>query len=153
MRLRCIAQQSRRLRQILVPLLEHLSKTEIQHFDFTAGSLFDVCRLQVAMHDSEPMRRLDGFGNLPRDFKRFSFWNRPAFQSLVERFAFDEFQHKTRRALRFFQPIDLADVAMVQRRKDPRFPLKSGKAVGIAGELCAQEFKRDVSSQLVSRAR
>src|SRR4029079_10976506 len=56
-------------------------------------------------------------------------------------------------AARFFQPVNRADVRMIERREELRFLLEAGQAVRTLDEARRQDFQRDVAIQLgVARA-
>ena len=56
-------------------------------------------------------------------------------------------------AVALFDPVDRADVRMVERREHPRFALEAGQPVGIRGEGTRQNLERDVAPELrVARA-
>ena len=61
----------------------------------------------------------------------------------AQRRPLDEFEDQCLRALGVFQPVDGADVGVVQRGEDLGFPLEAGQAVGVGREGVRQDFERD----------
>ena len=56
-------------------------------------------------------------------------------------------------SVRFLQPIDRADVRMIQRRENLRFSPEANEAFGIVCEAGRQGLQGDVAPSLVSLAR
>ena len=69
-------------------------------------------------------------------------------QAIGERLAFYQFQDQRVDAVAVFDPVDRADVRMVERREQPRFALEAGQPVGIRGEGTRQNLQGDVTIQL-----
>ena len=61
--------------------------------------------------------------------------NGAALEAIGERLAFDQFEHQRADAIRFFQPVDRADVRVIERRERPRFAREAGAALGVGGEV------------------
>ena len=67
--------------------------------------------------------------------------------------AFDQFHHQGADAIRFFEPVDVGNVGMVQRREDLRFAREPCEAFRIGGERIGKDLDRDVTIQLrIARA-
>ena len=69
-------------------------------------------------------------------------------QTIGERLAVDQFQNQRADAVALFDPVDRADVRVIERREDPRFALEAGQAIGIRGEGTRQHLERDVAPEL-----
>ena len=100
------------------------------------------------MDDPLLMRRFEGFGDLLRDRQGFVDGDRSVRDAIRQGRPLDEFEHQRLGALRFFQPVDVPDVGMVQRGEDLGFALEAGQAVGISGERLGQDFERHVAVEL-----
>ena len=105
------------------------------------------------MDDPFPVRRVECLGDLTRDRERLGDGQRPAGQTIGERRPFDELEDQRGHAVRFFEPVDRADVRMVERREQARFAREAGAALGIGREVRRQDLDRDVTTELaVARA-
>ena len=105
------------------------------------------------MDDALLVRRLERVGDLPRDRQRF-IERKPALgDPLGERRPFDQLHDERRGPVRLFEPVDAADVRMIQRGERLRFTLKSRDAFGIGDERLGQDLDRDLAIELrVARA-
>ena len=81
----------------------------------------DVRRLQIAMDDPFLMRGVERVGDLPRDRDRLGDRQWPTRQTIGERRSFDELENQRRDAIGFFQPVNRADVGMIERGHESRF--------------------------------
>ena len=61
--------------------------------------------------------------------------------------ALDELHHERVDAVGIFQPVDRADVGMIERGEHARFAFEAGQAVGVVLERARQDFDRDVATQ------
>ena len=62
--------------------------------------------------------------------------------------SFDEFQHERTGRAAIFQPVDMADVRVVQRREHLRLALKSRKTLRVAREEVGEDLDCDSALQL-----
>ena len=87
------------------------------------------------MDDAFLVRGLERLGDLARDGEGLG--ERQAGRARGDRraSAFDQFEDQRGDAIRFFQPIDRADVRVIERRERPRFAREAGAALGIGGEM------------------
>jgi hypothetical protein len=77
----------------------------------------------------------------------------PALEPRGQRFPFHQLEDQARDAIRLFQPVNRADVRVIQRGKHARLAHKPRAAFGIAGEVRRQTLDRDVATELaVARA-
>ena len=83
------------------------------------------------MNDSFLVCGRQGFCDLPRDFHGLIRGDRCARNPFRERFAFDKFKNQEVCVAVFLEIIDCADVGMIERRKNLRFPLKSCDTIGV----------------------
>ena len=67
---------------------------------------------------------------------------------LCQRLAVDELEDQEADAVSLLEPVDGADVRMIQRGEHPRFALEAREAIGIAREHTRQDLDRDVASEL-----
>ena len=71
------------------------------------------------------MRRFERLRDLARDRECLLNRQRTRRQTLGERRAFHELEHEAADAVGLLQPIDRADVRMVQRRQHPRLAFEA----------------------------
>ena len=73
--------------------------------------------------------------------------------AVSECWSFDQFQDKRTGSLRFFQPVDVPDVGMVQRGENFGLTLKPGETIRIVREGLRQHLERHVPVELrISRS-
>ena len=90
---------------------------------------------------------------LLRDRKRLVDWNGALRDSICERRTFDQFEDERHPAIPFFQPVDRADIRMIERRQRLRFPLEARQSIRIRCEQFRQNLQRNITLQLrVERA-
>ena len=97
------------------------------------------------MDDPLLVRGFEGVRDLRRDSERLVDGNRPADDPIGERRALDQLHHQGVYAVGVFEPVDLRDVRMIERREHPRFSPEAGEAIGIAGDGGQQDFDRDLA--------
>ena len=108
----------------------------------------DVGGLEIAVDDAPLVRGLECQRDLPGDRECFGDRQRPALQALGERRAFDELEHQGGDPGRLLEPVDRADVRMIERGQRSRFPRKTAAAFGITGEPRGQDLDRHVPPEL-----
>ena len=99
------------------------------------------------MDDALLVRRFEGLGDLSRDRQRLGDRDRPARDALREIVALDELHHQRGDVVGLLQPVDRADVGMVERGEHPRFAFEAGQPIGIVLERTRQDFDRDLAPQ------
>ena len=99
------------------------------------------------MHDALFVRGFERIGDLARDGERFITRDRPPQQPIGERGAFDQFEHEDRHPARVFQPVDGADVRMIQRGEQLRFATEPRDTIGVLRKRVREDLERDVASQ------
>ena len=106
------------------------------------------------MNDALLVRRFERLRDLPRDRQRLVERNRASRDPSASVVALDQLQdERVRSPSSFLEPVDAADVRMVQRREHLRFALEAREAIGIGGEGVRQDLDRDVAIELrVARA-
>ena len=94
------------------------------------------------------MRRFERLGNLMRDVQGLTDGDRPPGDPLGERVAVDELEYERGRTIPDFEPVDGADVGMVQRGQQPRLALEADAPLGIGREETREDFDRDIAPEL-----
>src|SRR5258708_3415676 len=69
-------------------------------------------------------------------------------QAIGERLSVHQFKNQELRAAGFFEPIDRADVGMVQRGEELCFSTEAGNAFGIVRETLGEDLHGDVAIEL-----
>jgi len=105
------------------------------------------------MDHSGLVRRFEGFGDLRGDGERFierdaAVFLRACCNQVRQRRTLDELQHQRSHPRRLFQPVDAADVGMVQRGQHFGFALEACEPVGVGGERLGQHLQRHVPVEL-----
>jgi hypothetical protein len=117
--------------------IERLGETKIEHFHDAIAAHFDVCGLQVAVHDTVVVRRRQRIGELRRDGHGFSERNRSLADPIRERRALDQFHDDAGGPFLPsppLQPVDLRDVGMIECCEHLRFALEAHQTVGVSGQ-------------------
>jgi hypothetical protein len=94
------------------------------------------------------VRRFERFENLLRDLERLFNGHRPASKPFGERVAFDEFEDKKLRAVRFGEIVNSRDAGVIERGHGLRFAVETRDAVRIARIRLRQHLDRDAPIQL-----
>src|SRR5437763_1964310 len=100
------------------------------------------------MDDSLLMCSFERLRDLLRDGERLVDGNRSACDAAIETLAVHEFQHEELLAVRFVQPVDRADVRMVEGGEDLRLTPESSEPLGVVRERVRQDLQRNISTEL-----
>ncbi len=122
-----------------------LRQTEVQHLDRAVGPHLDVRGFQVAMDDSQPVRRFESLCDLSGNRQCFIERNGATRDALRQVFARHELHGEGMDAAGLLEPVDLRDVLMVERRKGLRFAPEAGDAVRVGRERLGQDLDRDIA--------
>ena len=92
------------------------------------------------MNDAALVRRFKGFGDLFGDGQGLVDRNWPLLDAICQCRSLDQFedQRSELTALSLLQPVDAADVRMVQRGEHLGFPLEAGQAIRVGRERLGQ---------------
>ena len=100
------------------------------------------------MDDALLVRRLERVPDLPGDGQSLVDRHRPDREPLGERLPFDELEHESFDAVGFHEPVDRADVRMVERGQKLGFPLEPRQPLGVLRDRLGKDFDRKVPVQL-----
>ena len=100
------------------------------------------------MDDPFLVRRVERVGDLRCDFQGLRHRNRILEDPIRERRASDQFEDQRGHTCRVLDPIDAADVRMIQSGEHVRLAREPRTPIGIGGEQCREELQRDVAIQL-----
>ena len=78
--------------------------------------------------------RFESLGLLSSDTERFIERQRPTCDAPIQALTVHEFEDEELRGVRFFQPMNLCDVCVAQRREYLRFAAEAGHAIRIVDE-------------------
>ena len=79
------------------------------------------------------MCSFESFSDLLSNGQGFVDGDRPLTDPISKRRPFDQLQNQRPRVAGLLQPVDRANVGMVQRGQDLRFTLEAGQPVGVCG--------------------
>jgi hypothetical protein len=105
------------------------------------------------MDDAAIVRGLERLGDLPGDGQCLALRQPAALAAparrhpLRQRGALDQFQHQKPQAVGVVEPVDRADVGMIQRGEHPRLALEACETMGVAGEERRQHLDGDITAQ------
>jgi len=128
--------------------IDRLRDAEVEHLHDTGRCDQDVGRLQVAVDDAAFVRRLERARDLLRGGQGVAERQRSATDAAGEPLAFDEFEHERLNAGGVLDPVDGADVGMIERREQPRLACESGDSFRIADKQLWQYLDRDIAREL-----
>lgn len=100
------------------------------------------------MDDAFFVRCFQSIRNLVGDSQRVVHLNSSAFQTVVQRRPFDQFEHDGVSAVDLFKPVDRGDVRMVERRQSTSFQLKPGEPIRVLLQRSRQYLDRNITTQL-----
>ncbi len=83
------------------------------------------------MHHAPFVGGLEGVGDLAGNRQRFVEPNRTVRDPVRQRVALDELEHDRRHAVGLFEPVDRADVWMVDAGQQLRLAVKSRESIGV----------------------
>ena len=99
------------------------------------------------MNNAAVVGGFERFSDLLRDGQALRKWQRAPGDPIGERPAFDEFEDQKLPALDFLEPVDRADVGMVERGEELRLAPEPADAFGIVDKAWRQRFQRDITIQ------
>ena len=104
------------------------------------------------MDDALLVRSVEGVGDLCGDGDRFRDGQSLAaagvcLDQLLQRLSLDELEDERGRAEGVLDPVDRADVRVVEGRQESRLPLEAGEALGVACERVGERLHRDVAAE------
>ncbi len=122
-----------------------LGEAEVQHLGRSAGREHDVAGLEIAMHDAALVGRLDRGRDLAGERQRLALREGAAREPGGKRLAAHQLEHEVGRPVHLFEPVDRADVGVVERRERLRLASEAGQALRVGGELARQQLDRHVA--------
>jgi hypothetical protein len=99
------------------------------------------------MNDSEIVRSLERFRDLPGDWERFIKPQSAVSDPIGKRGSFNQLENKRSNPARFLDSVDVRDVGMIQRSQHMRLALEAGHALRIGRKGVRQYFDSDVAME------
>ena len=99
------------------------------------------------MDDALVVGRFQRISNLTRHGKGLVHGHRTLRDPIGQRRTLDEFEYEGQDARCFLESVDRANMRVVERRQDLRFPFEAGKAIAIEREDLRENFDGDVAIQ------
>ena len=144
---------SRGLRQIAVRSRTVRGEPEVEDLHVSPGRDEHVLRLQVTMHDTARVRRVERASDLTGVIDGLAARECHAAQRVAQRMALEQFHHRVGHAVVAAEIVNGEDVGVRERSDRVRFALEAGQPIGVGGECRRQDLDRDLPPQLrVARA-
>jgi hypothetical protein len=106
---------------------------------------FDVGGFEIAMDDAALVGGVQRLRDLRCDGERLFERERPTLQSVGERGTLDQFQDEGTNAIEIFDPVNRADVRMIQRRQQPGLPIEAGTPIRIGEPHGGEDLDCDIA--------
>ncbi len=103
----------------------------------------DVARLQIPMHDAEPVSLVERIGHLRGDAHRRRERQRASREAIGERLALEVLEHQEIETGVLADVVQRADVRMIERGDGPRLALEAHAEVGVARDVGGEHFDGD----------
>ncbi len=123
-------------------------QAEIEQLGLTALGDKNICGLDVAMDDALAVGGVERVGDLDTQSDQGFCVERPAFDAMLERLAFEKFHGDKSQAVLLVDFVNGADIGMIQSRGCLRFALKTAERLLIFGDIVGQELEGDEPAQL-----
>jgi hypothetical protein len=109
----------------------------------------DVVRLDIAVDDPARVGGREAVGDLGGDVDRLLGRERPAPQSLGERFALQKLRHGPRDRAKRARIVDRKDVRVIEGGDSPRFAVETREAVGVVRRRVREHLEGNLSTEAV----
>jgi hypothetical protein len=107
----------------------------------------DVGRLQIAVDNSFLVSRVERIGDLTGNRYCLAHGQRACSETLRQRATLDELEDESMNFFTLLEPVDGADVRMIQRRQNPCLALEPRATIGVRREDLGQNLDRHVAPQ------
>ena len=113
------------------PALNTFASPKIEHLDLALGRNLHVSGFEIAVDDALVVSGFEPFGHLTKERQRRVDRKRASRDSVSQSLAFDQLHDQKARARGLLEPMEGRYVRMIQRSKEARLALESGKTLGI----------------------
>ena len=127
--------------------LRQLRQPEVEHLDSAVGRDDHIARLQVAVSDSDFVRRCERVSYLYRYLEQPLDWHPAVTNQFDEAVPFHELHGEQEHVSIFLNAVDDCDVWVGERGKDPRLSPKTFAPCWVQRELIGDHFQCDDSVQ------
>ena len=124
-----------------------LRQAEIQNFRLSAFHEKNIRGLDVAMHDSLRVRRVEAVGDLNADLQELRNFDGLSVDAVFERLALEQLHGDERTAFEFADIVNGADVGMIERGRGARFAAETLDGLSVLGDVVGKEFQRDTAAE------
>ena len=100
------------------------------------------------MDDAPGVGLFESLGDLLRDTEGFFKGDRPSVESLLDVLTLDQLEDEEGLNVGLLQPVDRADVRVVQRGEELRLAAKAAESLFILGHLGGQNLDRHVAPEV-----
>src|SRR5262249_31089986 len=122
-------------------------KTEVEHLGLSPAAYKNVPRLDVAMHNSLGMGRVQSVGNLNPQFQNSFDCKRLSHDHLLQSLSLEQFHCDESPPVELINFINCADVGMIEGRGRASLPAKALQCLRIARHIVRQKFERSEASE------
>ena len=126
-------------------IVGHPGESEVEDLHRSVRADPDVRRLQIAVDDSDSVRRLETGRDLRGDAEGLVERQRPSRQPLLEPFPLDQLEDEVNGAPRLFDAVKGRDVRVIQRAEEAGLALEAGPALRVAREGVRKGLDRDLA--------
>jgi hypothetical protein len=130
-------------RTLLLPPIDGLRQTEVQHLDLPFGGDHHIVRFEVPVDHASRVSRFQRVCDLVTDSQHLCNGERPR-----RMLAFDQLQYQEIGAIEFLQSINPADMRVVQRSQRPCLAAETGHPFPIGSGLIRQRFESYIPAEL-----
>ena len=127
--------------------IDHPGEPEVENFHRAVGTNLDVRRLQIAVDDSDSVRRLETGRDLGGNTESFVERQRPSGQRLIEPFSLDQLEDEVESALRLLDAVQGCEVRVVQRTQEAGLALEPRPPFLVARERIGKGLERHLSPE------
>src|SRR5882762_6528596 len=124
-----------------------LRQTKIQNFRLSPLHEKYIRRLDVAVHDSFRVRRVEPVSDLNTDLQKFRNFDGLPANAVLECLAFEQLHSDKRPTFEFSNIVNRADVRMIEQGGGARFAAESLDRLRVLGNIVRQEFQRNAAAE------
>ncbi len=125
----------------------HFGQTEVEHLRVTSLGDKEIGGLDVAVHDSGGVRRIERICNLDPEPQHLVNFHRPPADPVLQGHSLEKLHRDEGVAILFANIVDGADVGMIECGGSLGLPSKSRQRLCISGHFVRQKLERDETVQ------
>src|SRR6266851_8592827 len=124
-----------------------LRQTKIQNFCLSPLHEKYIRRLDVAVHDSLRVRRIEPDSDLDADLQEFRYFDGLRANTVLESMALKQFHGNKRTAFELTNIVNCADVRMIEQGCSARFAPESLDRLSVLGNVVGKEFQCNIPAK------